>query len=93
MEVTLHIIVVSSLGAVPKETYMELATLLRGSKRMSRRTARAISGAAIRGSALIYWGLPIRNGKVVQEQSPQVESEGTMGSDDDPIVAALFHQE
>lgn len=93
MDVTLHVIVVSSLGAVPRETYKELATLLRGSKRMTRRTARTISVAAIRGSALIYWGLPIRNGKVVQEQSSQGESEGTMGSDDDPIITALFRQE
>lgn len=93
MEVSLHVIVVSSLGAVPKETFRELTILLRGSKLKTKRLARAISAVAIRGSALIYWGLPIRNGKVVQEQSSMVESESTIGSDDDPVVETLFHHE
>lgn len=92
MDAELHVIVVSSLGAVSKDTYREISTLLHENKMNCKRTARAISAAAIRGSALIYWGFPIRNGRVVQEQSTEDESESTQpDSIDDLVLDSLFH--
>ena len=53
----LHVIVVSSLGAVPQETVRELRQLLGGDPKLVNSTTRSLALNAARESALIYWGI------------------------------------
>lgn len=57
MSVHLHVIVVSSLGAVPKETQRELLHLFEGDNKKAQDVSRSLALNAVRESALIYWGI------------------------------------
>ena len=52
-----HVIVVSSLGTVPKETVRELRQLLGGDPKLVNSVTRSLALNAARESALIYWGI------------------------------------
>ena len=55
--VHLHVIVVSSLGTVPKETKRDLLSLFRGDSKLVNDLTRSLALIAVRESALLYWGI------------------------------------
>jgi hypothetical protein len=57
MSVYLHVIVVSSLGVVPKDTQRELLQILDGDYKKAQDVSRSLALNAVRESALIYWGI------------------------------------
>ena len=57
LNVKFYPIIVSSLGAVPHNTFNCLKKLLKNDSKLTKVCARAISFSAIKGSALIYWNI------------------------------------
>lgn len=59
LKAELHIIIVSSLGAIEKETINEIQKIAKCSKNATRLWAKRISIAALRGSYLLFHNLPL----------------------------------
>ena len=57
MSVRFHVIVVSSLGTVPKETKRDLLALFGGDSKLVNEISRSLTLNTVRESALIYWNI------------------------------------
>ena len=92
----LHIVVVSSLGTVPKDTKRELLSLLGGDTKLVNEISRSLALAAVRESALIYWGIdPTQQRADNHEVNPAQDDDGENPTDQDEdvdpnLIARLF---
>jgi hypothetical protein len=81
LECKLHIIVVSSLGAIPKETLTTLQKLLHCQPRTLSLWLKRLSVAAIRGSMVLFYNLKPRN--YIRNVPTALDEEQDDGVDDD----------
>lgn len=90
----LHVIVVSSLGTVPKDTKLDLLSLLGGDSKLVNEISRSLALAAVRESALIYWGIdPTRQRADNHEVNPAQNDDGQIPEDTDvdpDLIDQLF---
>lgn len=92
IKVEYYVIIVSSLGAVPKDTIRDLKKLARSQKRTSR-YARLCSEAALAYSCTLFWrSLDAQNHHRTPDDDPDSHDSAHSSSDDeeDSIINELF---
>jgi hypothetical protein len=87
VECKLHIIVVSSLGAIPKETEITLKKLLGCQPRTLSLWLKRLSVAAIRGSMVLFYGLTPRRSERAVPTALDINEEAEEEEDEDEEVA------